>query len=154
MNFIGICFGAWVALAACATPAIDFTEAVARRGCSQEDAPALEVYLTRARFEGGAEPARPYIRLEVAGRDYTALLGKPVDLAPLSRAGRDPLKPLARAEYYGEGSTHQWLRGSITLQRVEPDRSVEGSYELKGVADHEWAGKFSAPWIASAGGCG
>jgi hypothetical protein len=152
MNIVGICVGAWIGVVA-ATPTVDFPEAVARRGCSQEDAPAVEVYLTRARFDRAGEPPRPYIRLEVAGRDQTALIGQPIDLAPLSRAGRDPAKPLARAEYYAEGTAHQWLQGSITLQRVEPDRLFEGSYVLKGT-DHEWTGTFSARWMASAGGCG
>ena len=154
MNAIGIVLGLCVAILACASPPPGFSEASVRHGCSQEDAPAMEIYLTRVRFDGGSVPPRPFIRLEIAGRNQAAMLGKAIDLAPLSRAGRDPALPLARAEFHGEGSAHEWLRGKITLRSVEASRAVEGTYELKGSGEQVWKGTFRARWIASAGGCG
>ena len=155
MNAIGIILGLCLAIRACASPPPGFSEASGRQGCSQEDAPAMEIYLTRVRFAGGLVPPRPFIRLEIAGRNQAAMLGKAIDLAPLSRAGRDPALPLARAEFHGEASAaHEWLRGKITLRSVEASRAVEGSYELKGSGAEVWKGTFSARWIASAGGCG
>jgi hypothetical protein len=152
-NAIAICCAAWMGLTMYAAAAVDFPESSARRGCSQEDAPALEIYLTREPFEKRGEPAPPYIRFEIAGREHTTLIGKSIELAPLSRAGRDPASPLARGEF-NDASTHQWLRGTVTLRRLEADRLVEGVYDVKGTGDLAWVGTFSARWIAPGGGCG
>jgi hypothetical protein len=150
---IAICVGAWLTLTMGTAAAVDFTEATARRGCSQEDAPALEIYLTRERFETRGEPDPPYLRFEIAGRDHTALIGQSIELAGLSRVGRDAAQPLARAEFNDRSPTHQWLRGTVRLERVEVDRPVEGAYDVEGDGE-KWAGTFSARWIAGTGGCG
>jgi hypothetical protein len=75
-----------------------FTNAVAFYGETQEDAPALEIYLTRTPHAKVIEPVRPYLHIEVAGSNWDSLIGKDIELVPLSRHGLDPSKPIARAE--------------------------------------------------------
>jgi hypothetical protein len=60
--------GGVVGLAAARVPASteEFRYAVAQRGCTQEDAPAMEIYLTEALFSGEGTPSGPYIRVEMA----------------------------------------------------------------------------------------
>src|SRR4051812_15926247 len=43
-----------------------FPHAFAKRGCTQEDAPALEIYLTKTALNGAGEPSPPYIRVEIS----------------------------------------------------------------------------------------
>jgi hypothetical protein len=49
--------------------ATEYTYALAFRGCMQEDARALEVYLTQEPYSGEASPPMPYIRIEVEWSD-------------------------------------------------------------------------------------
>ncbi len=75
----------------------EFRHAVARRGCTQEDARALEVYLTRARYEGEGEPAPPYARMEIAWDAWARAGGEALEFVPLARRGADRRKPTVRA---------------------------------------------------------
>src|SRR5690348_14649052 len=43
-----------------------FPHAFARRGCTQEDAPALEIFLTKVPFSGIGDPPPSYIRVELS----------------------------------------------------------------------------------------
>jgi hypothetical protein len=57
-----------------------FPYAFATRGCTQEDAPALEIYFTEAPFKGDGTPAPPYLRIEIASRPNETI----ASLAPRS----------------------------------------------------------------------
>ncbi len=132
----------------------EFRHAVARRGCTQEDARALEVYLTRARYEGEGEPAPPYARMEIAWDAWARAGGEALELVPLARRDADRRKPIVRAALSAGPGATEWLRGTVRLDRVEVDRRVAGSYEFAGRNGRRWSGTFSARWIASHGGCG
>jgi hypothetical protein len=136
-----------------------FRHAVARRGCTQEDAPALEVYLGRTRHEGAGEPAAPYLRLEAEWGvwERAGAGGRALELLPLARRDADRRKPIVRAALHEAGSTGEpaWLRGTVRLRRVRVGRGVEGSYDLVTPGDgRRLAGTFTAPWVAARGGCG
>src|SRR5262245_33375072 len=74
-----------------------YSYAVARRGCTQEDAPAMEIYLTRTQFDGQGLPPTPYVRIEVAWSDWVRLIDTQLPLIPLSRQGLDPKLQVVRA---------------------------------------------------------
>src|SRR5438552_851903 len=95
-----------------------FTNAVAFHGETQEDAPALEIYLTRVPHGSVTEPVPPYLHIEVAGRNWDELIGKDIELVPLSRHGLDPSKPIVRAEISLEGEKSTWLKGTLRLNKV------------------------------------
>src|SRR5205807_9881156 len=125
----------------------NFTNAVAFHGTTQEDAPALEIYLTRKRHTGMLEPDRPYLHMEIAGRNWDALVGKDLELIPLSRHGVDPAKPVVRAEVAFEQEKPTWLKGTLRLIKVEVARRVEGSYDFRDAAGRRWVGSFEATWL-------
>jgi hypothetical protein len=131
-----------------ANNAVDtFTNAVAFHGETQEDAPALEIYLTRVPHANVMEPVPPYLHIEVAGRNWDELIGKDIELVPLSRHGLDPSKPIVRAEINLEGEKSTWLKGTLRLNKVEVGQRVEGTYHFTDPADRHWAGSFEASWI-------
>src|ERR1700759_4464218 len=63
-----------------------FPYAFATRGCTQEDAPALEIYFTEAQFKGDGTPAPPYLRIEIASRVNETIAPLSAELMPLRRA--------------------------------------------------------------------
>ena len=98
----------------------------------QEDARALEVYLTQEPYSGETFPPMPYIRIEVEWSDWKNLIGKDLKLAQLSRHRPDPQTPTVRAELNLERQQRVWLRGTLRLKKVEVNKQVEGSYEFVG----------------------
>lgn len=133
----------------------DFPHAVARRGCTQEDAPALEIYLTSKPHDSNAQPQKPYLRIEVGGRNWQALVGKDLELLPLSRRGSDRAKPLVRAELnLPTQSDTVWLEGNMKLVNAEAEKEVTGSYDFTGPGECKWKGEFKAVWTKGGGGCG
>ena len=134
---------------------IEFTHSVAMRGCTQEDAPALEIYLTCSPYTGTDLPDQPFIHIEVGGRDWQRLIGKDLELLPLSRTGISREKPLVRAELKLKQEQQSfWLNGALRLTKVEPDTQVIGSYDFAGPDQQKWKGDFRANWIKRPGGCG
>ena len=81
----------------------------------------------------GVGLARGTARWDVFSQIFAAIqgtiIGKAIELAPLSRAGRDPTLPVARVEFK-DGLVHQWLRGTVTLLRLETGRLVKGAYAV------------------------
>ncbi len=132
-----------------------FPYAIARRGCTQEDAPALEVYLSKEPFDGRGLPRVPYLRLEVAWADWPQITGRSLVLMPLSRSGLDPKQHVVRAELNEEEQKPPtWLAGSLVLRSVEADRRVSGSYDLRRPDGRIIRGMFEAGWQRSRPGCG
>ena len=123
-----------------------YTYALASRGCMQEDARALEVYLTQEPYSGEAFPPVPYIRIEVEWSDWKNLIGKDLKLAQLSRHRPDPQTPTVRAELNLERQQRVWLRGTLCLKKVEVNKQVEGSYEFAEPNYLKWTGMFKAQW--------
>ncbi|MGA2270371.1 MAG: hypothetical protein ABSH44_18005 [Bryobacteraceae bacterium] len=133
---------------------VTFPHALARRGCTQEDAPALELFLTREAFDGKNEPRKPYLHMEIAWGDFSKLVGKDLDLIPLNRNESDRSKPLVRAEVASEQGAPVWLSGQLRLSRVEVDKRVEGSYQFLAPDQTVWKGQFKARWVAAQQRCG
>lgn len=132
-----------------------FPYAFARRGCTQEDAPAIEIYLTRVRYAGGGEPATPFIRIEIASGDLARVVDTTISLVPLSRHGIDRNQRIARAELNQSKSRTVWLKGSLRLARVEPGKGVDGRYDIVDPSGRVWRGEVRANWRESSSpGCG
>ena len=129
-----------------------FPNAVALAGETQEDAPAVEIYLTPAPWAGPAPPARPYLHIEIARGAWVGRLGTDLELVPLSRHGLDPSRPIVRAEIALPGAQPAWLTGRIRLTAVEPGVRAEGSYAFVGPGGRCWTGTFKASWMAPRSG--
>jgi hypothetical protein len=143
-----------VAAAVTSAAVQEFPYAEARRGCTQEDARALEIYLTQRPDAGGAEPAPPYLRIEISWSDWSVLLDRDFALSPLSRPPGDRPGPVVRAELNLSRGAPVWLRGALRLSRVEVDREVAGSYAFTQPDGNALTGGFTAPWRAGGSGCG
>ncbi len=134
-----------------ALSATEYTYALASRGCMQNDARALEVYLTQEPYSGKAPP-RPYIRMEIEWSDWKNVVGK--DLKLVYRRGPDTQTPTVRAELNLERQERIWLRGTLRLNKVEVNKQVEGSYEFTGPNNLKWTGTFKAQWGRDGLDCG
>jgi hypothetical protein len=154
MKIVATSLVAWLGMTALAAQPPPFPQAAVRLGCTQEDTPAIEIYLTTERFAGRGAPSAPFIRLEIAGREFGALTGKAIALSPLRREVFDPAVPLARAAYKTNAALSEWLRGTVTLQRAGAGRPVEGTYALSGRERRSWTGTFRAVWLPGGGTCG
>jgi hypothetical protein len=113
----------------------------------QNDAPALEVYLTQEPYSGEAAAPMPYIRIEIEWSDWENVVGKDLKLAQLSQ--REPHMPTVRAEFNPERQERVWLMGALRLKKVEVNNQVEGSYEFTGPNNLKWTGAFKALWSKS-----
>lgn len=137
------------AIGGCATSAV-FPHSIAGYGCTQEDIPGIEIFLTGAEWRGQPPAPVPYIRIEVARPPA----GAPIDIE-LSPLKRDPAKrTLARAALHTDKGPTTWLSGSLHLQQDPATRSVEGSYSFCAEDRTCFSGTFDAPWRAGAARCG
>jgi hypothetical protein len=130
-----------------------FPYAFATRGCTQEDAPALEIYFTEAPFKGDGTPAPPYLRIEIASRPNETIASLSVELTPLRR---DPTKPvrLVRAELTETEKKTTWLAGKIDLKEAVPGATVSGHFDFTSPAGAVFSRSFSAPYSNRSAVCG
>jgi hypothetical protein len=150
-----------LAIAACAQPAPagaeplnqTFPYVFAMRGCTQEDAPALEIYLTQTPFAGTGEPAPPYIRIEISSPPGETIQSLSFELTPLRR---DPARPgrLARAELVQPGRDRGWLAGTVTLTEAAPGRPVSGRFDFATPAGLTVSRSFKADYPKRSVVCG
>jgi len=131
-----------------------FPYALATRGCTQEDAPALEIILTEKRFTGRGEPTSPYLRLELAWDTPDKLANKRFNLMPLSPTRRELGAAIVRAEYHQARNRAVFLQGTLQLGRVAPGAGIDGSYRATLPDGSVLNDKFSAVWHDSSSVCG
>jgi len=129
------------------------THVLAMRGCTQEDAPALEIYLTRAAYAGKGDPAAPYLRFEVASAASETLPAMTVSLVPLNRDTRLPGR-IARGQLVETGTTPLWLSGTLSLTTAVPGKTAAGSYDVRTADGRRLHGSFSAAYSAKPTVCG
>jgi hypothetical protein len=146
-----LCIGG--AIAQPATP-LQFRHAVAMPGCTQEDARALEIYLTPQPFGGDLPAPQPNVRIEVEWSVWSSLLGRPLVLVPLSRAGLDRAALRVRASMQSSTGALHWLSGSLTLTAVDVGRRVDATYDFVGGNGSRWRGTITAQWMQSDRPCG
>jgi hypothetical protein len=129
-----------------------FPHVFATRGCTQEDAPALEIYFTQTPFSGSGEPAPPYIRVEISSSPSEIIETVSLQLIQMRR---DPTKPgrIARAEFAEAGRAQIWLSGTIALNEAAPGRQVSGQYDFATPAGRR-SGSFSAEYPKGGAVCG
>ncbi len=130
-----------------------FQHTFCMRGCTQEDAPALEIYFTRTAFKGEGDPAPPYIRFEISSL-ATETIG-PITLE-LSQLRRDLRKPgrIARAELVEAGHQTVWLTGSVTLDEARPGGLIRGRFDVTAADGRRWASSFTADYSSRPTVCG
>ena len=130
-----------------------FPYAFATRGCTQEDAPALEIYFTEVQFKGDGTPAPPYLRIEIASRPSETITSLSAELTPLRR---DPARQgrLVRAELMDAGLKSVWLSGRIDLKEAVPGAGVSGHFDFTSPAGAVFSRDFSAPYSNRSVACG
>ncbi len=139
------------ALVACAgVSSPDFSRAIAANGCTQEDIPGMEIFLSETGATNRQPDGKPYIRIEVA----RARAGNPVDVK-LSALYPDPAQPtLARATLHDGKGDWKWLSGSLKLRQTIPAGPVVGSYSFCAPDQRCFSGNFSATWRPGMARCG
>jgi hypothetical protein len=123
------------------------------RGCTQEDAPALEIYLTRAPFDGRGEPPEPYIRVEISSSATETITRGTFRLSPLRR-DPDAAGRVVRAELVEPGHDPIWLTGTIVLSKAAPGRRISGRLDVKTPDGKNLPGDFTAEYINRTSVCG
>jgi len=119
--------------------------AIAYRGCTQEDAPALMI-----RLENVGD-AKATVEIEVAGTENASWPMK-IALSPLRRENVG-VRTFGRAAYLG-GKEPSFLEGEIVIAIVEKERRIEGTYALRLPDGARVAGAYTAEWRAGAVACG
>lgn len=132
----------------------EFPHIFAKRGCTQEDAPALEIYLTRVPYRGKGDPAPPYLRFEISLSPREAIAAPVVlELMPLrrdpARAGR-----IVRAEHVDRQHRSTWLNGAITLDSATPGKTVTGRFDVSAPGGPHWSAAFTAEYSSHPAVCG
>jgi hypothetical protein len=127
---------------------------LAQRGCTQEDAPALELFLLPVGLGSSASPIAPYLRIEIAWTDWTRLVEREITVQPLRREYSGSAAIVVRAAWHPPEGLPIWLQGSLRLGRVEVDRRVEGTYRFVAPTGQRWSGAFAASWRARSVTCG
>ena len=131
----------------------DGVQSTAMRGCTQEDAPAIEIYMPAEAVPAEGEPRPPYIRIEIAAAPSERLAPLSLTLSPLRRQNQGGGR-IARAESVKSEGHSQWLSGRVNLIRFEPDVVVAGNYDLSTPAGESLHGSFSAKWKKRTALCG
>lgn len=121
------------------------TYAAATRACGPADGPAVEIYLAPAPVES-LEPAAPYVRIYV---------WQPLD----GLAGRSWIlgggEPEGSAWFHSSATEYEVAaRGTVTVNRVTSDSTVEGSADLTFANAGRVRGGFRAVWISNSVLCG
>lgn len=131
----------------------DFPHAFAMRGCTQEDAPALEIYFTQTPFTGAGDPSPPYIHVEISSSPSETIA--PVTLE-LIQMRRDPTRPgrIVRAELVEPGHDPIWLSGTILLNEAVPGRHVSGHYDVTTPVGRRLNSSFIAEYSKRTAVCG
>ena len=129
------------------------THVFAMRGCTQEDAPALEIYVTQVAYAGNGDPVAPFLRFEIASAPTETLTSVTVSLVPLNRDTRLP-GPIARAGLVESGHQPLWLSGTLSLTKAAPGKTAAGNYDVRTPDGRRLHGSFSAPYSAKPTVCG
>jgi hypothetical protein len=131
----------------------DFPFAFAMRGCTQEDVPALEIYLTQASFNGEGTPAPPYLRIEIGSPPTETIGPLSLQLMPLRR---DQTKPgrIVRAELMEGGHKSTWLSGTLRLAEATPGAQVSGRYDFTSPDGATFSREFRAEYSKRPTVCG
>jgi hypothetical protein len=132
---------------------VTFEHAYATRGCTQEDAPALEIYLINTALGKAKEPPRPYIRFELSSSATEPIPQGSFELSGLSR---DPKKMgrIVRGELAEPGRNSVWLSGSLTIEISETGKQVRGQYQVKAPDGRSWKDTFVAEYSYRQTFCG
>ena len=128
-----------------------FPYAAARGGCTQEDAPALELLFTQVPFSRRGLPTQPFIRIEISWGDWG--IGEDLMLGNPARRSSDE-RTIARAKLSRDSRTSVWLEGTVGLTQIEVDHHVAGHYQFIEPGAANWRGTFEAGWIEGGHGCG
>jgi len=130
-----------------------FPHAFAMRGCTQEDAPALEIYFTQTPFAGVGDPSPSYIRVEISSSPAERMEPASYSLTPVRR---DPTKPgrVVRAELVESPHTSKWLTGTLTLTEVKPGQRVSGHYAFTTQEGRRLDSSFTAEFSNRSAVCG
>lgn len=130
-----------------------FPHAFAKRGCTQEDAPALEIYLTQTPFTGAGDPSPPYIRVEISSSPSETMNSLSLNLIQMRR---DPTRPgrIVRAELVESRRNSIWLSGTIALNEATPGGHVSGHYDVTTPDGRRLDSSFTAEYSKRPAVCG
>lgn len=118
-------------------PPVGLNHAVAMPACGPADGPAVEIYLTPTPFEA-SDPALPYVRIYI-WQSLTNLTERTWIV------GGD--QPGGSAWYHSSpNDIIVATSGSVTVNRVAPDKTIEGSADLRFAGGRRVRGGFRAAW--------
>lgn len=126
---------------------------LAKRGCTQEDAPALEIYFSRTKYNGGGEPKPPYLRFEISSSSRDPVMPGTHFLSGLQREP-EKVERIVRGEFVETGHNGVWLKGTIVLDEVVPGGKVRGRYDVTGPGGLHLRNSFRTEYLGGPAMCG
>jgi len=126
---------------------------LAKRGCTQEDAPALEIYFSRTKFNGTGEPEPPYLRFEISSSSRDPVTPGTYVLSGL-RKEPGKARRIVRGEFVEMGYGGIWVNGTIVLDEVSPSREVKGRYDVTSPSGLHLSKSFLTEYLSGAAMCG
>lgn len=124
----------------------------AGRGCTQEDAPAAEIYFFAKKDDTG-EPVAPYVRVEISGLARERIPPATFRLMPLRRNPNERRR-IVRAELVQKPGSSLWLDGSIAIRADNPQTGITGRIDLISPKGEAWSRAFSARYANRQAVCG
>jgi hypothetical protein len=135
--------------------AADLSVATARRGCTEEDLPAVLIFLSSEHPRSDSFPPKPFIKIEIATTNLFSLKGQELALIPLNRNEGPQGKRVVRAQWQStESAKPIWLYGNMHIEDVDAAQRIRATYKFRGPSDEQLEGRFDAQWQSVASVCG
>jgi len=132
---------------------LPFSYVLAKRGCTQEDAPALEIYFSRTPYTGVDDPAPPYIRVEISSSPSETIKSFSVEVSPMRRDLKKQGR-IARAEFVESAHSSAWLTGVIVLDEAVPGGHLFGRYDVATIGGRHFKNGFRTVYAIHPVVCG
>jgi hypothetical protein len=120
-----------------AGPTVGFSHAAAMAACGPADEPAIQIFFSSK--EVTSQPATPYISIFIE-QQAAALVGRTLNLAGPTAEGSAWFRPNA-------DETLEPQSGSLTVNSVGPDNSIQGTVDLTFPNATSVHGGFNAKWV-------
>lgn len=129
-----------------------YPQVQAARGCTQEDAPAVEIYFF-VRQTASGEPVEPFVRVEISGRARDIIPPAKYRLMPLRR-NIEERRRIVRAELVEKRGSSVWLDGTIAIRADNPETGIAGRVDMISPTKQAWSRTFSARYVRRQALCG
>ena len=132
---------------------LSFSYVLAKRGCTQEDAPALEIYFNQNPYTGVGDATPPYIHFEISSSPSETIKSLSFELGPMRRDLKKQGR-IIRAEFVESIHSSVWLTGVIVLDEAVPGGHISGHYNVATPKGQHFKNIFRTEYTVHTAVCG